>query len=376
MRIYLVGGALRDLVLKRPAREFDYAYFGSQEEFLRMFPSAQPAGKDFPIYIVRGREFAPGRGPDILGDLERRDLTINALALDLTAGPDIGNLFAHPLALEDIRNKILRPASATALADDPVRVFRVARFAARLPEFSASEELLEAMRDVAASGVLGAQTAERVGAELLKALATPAPGRFFELLATTGALKPWFVELAAAAAIPAGPVEHHAADVLSHTLEVMNRLAGDPLRTYMGLCHDLGKIATDTALWPHHYGHEQRGGPLAEGLGLRLKLSLRYVKAGALAARLHMQAGRYAELRPGTRVDLLDALYTTRMVDEMFDLAAADHGVSFHAQAQADLERLLSVKLPHADQNLGPDSGRRLRELRAQAVSGWASERP
>jgi tRNA nucleotidyltransferase (CCA-adding enzyme) len=368
MRVYLVGGALRDIALGRPVEEYDYAYFGDTSEFLRVFPNAQPVGRDFPIFIVKGREFAPGRGPDIESDLLARDLTINALALELTPGPDIGRRFAHPRALADLLGRVLRPASPRSLEEDPVRVFRAARFAATLPDFSASQELLDAMRVAADSGSLANQTAERVAGELLKALRAPAPERFVELLAAAGCLTPWFVELEGADAVPAGPPAYHEGSALAHTLTVMRRCSGSPLRAYMALCHDLGKVATPPELLPHHYKHEQRGEKLAERLGKRLKLPQRYIKAGRLAARLHMKAGCYEQLRPGTRVDLLMELHVARLLEEMLDLVRADKGLGFHEQARAELALILAVKLPEELQDLGEESGRRLRELRCAAL--------
>lgn len=369
MRVYLVGGALRDIALGRPVNEYDYAYFGDRSEFLRVFPEAQPVGKDFPIFIFRGREFAPGRGPDIQSDLEARDLTINALALELTPGPELGRRVAHPLALADLRGRILRPASPRALAEDPVRVFRAARFAAVLPDFTPSEELLHAMRAVADTGALASQTAERVAGELLKALRSPAPERFVELLDATGCLTPWFAELEGAGAVPAGPPAYHEGSALAHTLTVMRRCSGDPLRAYMALCHDLGKVATPPELLPHHYKHEQRGEKLAERLGKRLKLPQRFIKAGRLAAKLHMKAGCYEQLRPGTRVDLLMELHLANLLEETLDLVRADKGLCFHAQAREELARILAVKLPAELQDLGEESGRRLRELRCARLA-------
>jgi tRNA nucleotidyltransferase (CCA-adding enzyme) len=365
MRILLVGGAVRDMLLGRAAENRDFLVLdATREEFLRRFPEAREVGKSFPVFLVGRDEYAFPRGAHLTEDLAARDLTVNALALD-----ESGGLFCHPRALEDLRNRVLRPASERSLPDDPLRVFRAARFLACLPGFSAHPELIETMQGVARAGLLAGVSAERVGQETQKALAGPRPGLFVTLLAEAGCLDPWFSDLAQAPLTPAGPAPHHAGDLLAHTIAVMDRLAGDALAVWMGLCHDLGKTTTDPALWPKHHGHEQAGGALAASLAERLRLSNRFRQAGEAAAALHMIAGRYPELKPGTRVDLLVRLAAKRLVGRMFRLALADTGEDFSAEARADLSAVESVHLPPEERGLGAASGEKLRQLRAQAVA-------
>ncbi|MBG0776486.1 MAG: HD domain-containing protein [Desulfovibrionaceae bacterium] len=395
MDVYLVGGAVRDMLLGRAVRERDYLFLGGDcDAFVAAHPGAHKVGRCFPIVIHRSCEFAPPRGASLRDDLLHRDLTINALAMDAR-----GVLHCHPRALGDLRDGVLRPARPESLEEDPLRVLRAARFAAVFPGFSTAPELLDAMRAAGRAGLLNGLSAERVGGELLKALAAPRPGRFVRVLAEAGCLAPWFRELAEAAEIPAGPPQYHARSVLGHIAEVMDRLAGDPLRVYMGLAHDLGKTLTPRDMLPHHYGHEKAGEPVARELGLRLRLSNRYVDAGALAAALHMTAGRYPALRPGTRVDLLDRLHRARLFAEMFDLVAADAnlgrsedgegadgvneldrgkdsvgqggsgGADWRAEASEDMAALLAVRLPRALRRQGPESGRILRELRCRVLA-------
>ena len=218
-----------------------------------------------------------------------------------------------------------------------------------------------------AAGVFADLSAERVGRELLKALAGPRPARFLALLAETGCLEPWFPEPAYCRGVPAGPKPAHSTDVFDHTLAVLDRLAGDPLQAWMGLCHDLGKAATPPELWPRHHGHEAAGAKLARALGSRLRLPEDFVKAGEKAARLHMTAARYPELRPGTRVDLLMRAGT--LLEPLLEVVRADHGLDFRDQALAEQRRILDVRLPADLRGLGPESGRRLRELRARALT-------
>lgn len=372
MDIFLVGGAVRDMLLGRPpggAR--DFVFFGTDEDFLSRYPTARRAGKTFPVYIHQGREYARARGADIDEDLAARDLTINALALGVT-GAQAGLVHAHPRALADLHDGVLRPCSATAMAEDPLRVFRAARFAAALPAFRPHPELLGQMREAAAKGRLAGLTAERVGAELQKACAAPRPGNFLRLLAAAGCLGSWFAELAPATDIAAGPRPWHDESVLEHTAQVMDRLAADsagPMAVYMALCHDLGKVLTDPANWPHHYGHEKLGRQPARALGERLKLPGRWIDAGEAASGLHMKAGCYQELRPGKRVDLLHRLHGLDLAEELFALVKADGDLDFRAEAAGDLAAMLAVKLPARARNLGQASGRRLRVLRCQALA-------
>ncbi|MBF0482963.1 MAG: tRNA nucleotidyltransferase [Desulfovibrionaceae bacterium] len=390
MKLYVVGGAVRDRLLGRAEADRDYLVLdATPEEFLRRFPAAKPAGKSFPVYLLGGREYAWPRGATLEADLAARDLTINALAMPVGPDPDCADLAdpaclgdlsriaAHPQSFADLAARVLRPASPTAMADDPPRVFRAARFAAELPDFSPHPDLIAQMRGCAERGLLFQCVPERVGRETLAALAAPAPGRFLEVLDQTGCLAPWFSPLDTARAIAAGPASHHDRDLLGHTVQVVNRLAGDPLRAWMGLAHDLGKAATARELLPKHHGHELRGEGLARELGLRLRLPARYVKAGSLAARLHMNAGRYLALRPGSRVDLLGAVHAAGLFQEIFALVAADrragggedHGQAILAAAEGDLEKFLAVHLPAEEQNQGEASGARLRELRCLALT-------
>lgn len=363
MRILLVGGFVRNLLLGRPPGDKDFLVLDADEaEFQARFPQAQKVGRAFPVFWLQGSEFAFPRAATMDQDLAARDFTVNAVALDSE-----GRLFCHPQALEDMRHRVLRPCSPQVLEQDPLRAFRAARFLAVFPDFSAHPDLRAAMEALARAGLLTDMSAERVGRELLKALAGPRPASFLALLAETGCLEPWFVELAHCRGVPAGPEPSHSTDVFAHTLAVLGRLAGDPLQAWMGLCHDLGKAATLPELWPRHLGHETAEAGLARALGRRLRLPEDFVQAGEKAARLHMTAARYPELRPGTRVDLL--MRAGALLEPLLEVVRADHGLDFRDQALAEQRRILEVRLPAALRGLDPESGRRLRELRAQALS-------
>jgi tRNA nucleotidyltransferase (CCA-adding enzyme) len=368
MEIYLVGGAVRDLLLGRAVTDRDYLVdHADQAAFTGRYPRACLVGKSFPVFILDGSEYAWPRGGSLEADLLLRDLTINAIALG-----DNGMLHAHPSAITDLQAGVLRPCSPTSLKDDPVRVFRAARFAAQFPGFSPSPELLAQMRSAAAEGLLQGHAAERVGREVSKALAAPCPSRFFELLERTGCLSFWFEELLACSGIPAGPPEFHDKDVFGHACEVMDRLAGDPLAVWMALTHDLGKALTPREVWPSHHGHEKAGVEPAQTLGLRLRLPRSFIDAGMMAAGEHMLVAGYEGLRPGTKVDLLMRMEAKRLTTRMFKLAAADSQTPDNAllrQAKRDLRAIRKVKLPDDKRDLGEESGALLRQLRCEAVS-------
>ncbi len=367
--VYLVGGAVRDRLLGRTPREYDFAFEGDAPTFLQRNPKARKVGKSVSVILLRGQEFMPLAGT-LEADMRRRDLTINALAEDRQ-----GRLYGHPDAVSDIREGLLRPASPTSFRDEPVRVFRLARMACELPAFTVHPEAVAQMRAVAEADLLEAVPAERIARECLKALASPKPSRWLSTLAEGNCLSPWFRELERAAEIPAGPAPYHFGSVLAHLMDVMDATAGDPLCVWMALCHDLGKIDTDPALLPHHYGHERRGIAPAERLGRRLALPSRYVAAGMLASQLHMKAGMYETLRAGTRCDLVMQVHAAGLDEPFWKLAESDSGKALRPLVEADRDVLLGVSLPSDWRNRGKESGQRLRALRCQALAARMVQR-
>ena len=354
---------MRDLLLGRRPRDFDFAFDGSMADFLAAHPDAVCVGKSVNVCLWHGRECMPLRGGTLASDFEARDLTINAMALD-----SAGRLHMHPQAVEDLRGSLLRPASPTAFADDPTRIFRLARFAARWPRWRIDRQAFIQMRAVT-PGQLAALPAERVARDMLKALAAPRPARFFTVLAQGGCLPPWFEEHERARHIPAGPRQWHANSVLGHSLRLMDELAGDAMAVWMALCHDLGKISTDPALLPHHYGHEARGVPLALELAKRLRLPAVYARAGALAAEEHMKAGMFATLRAGTRRDLLWRVNQLGLSQPFWKLADADSGSPVSELAYPGLKAITAVRLPQEWHNRGEESARKLREMQCVALA-------
>jgi tRNA nucleotidyltransferase (CCA-adding enzyme) len=328
-------------------------------------------GQRSPVYLYGGNEYTLSASDGILADLCLRDLTINAMAQDAD-----GRVWAHPDARRDLDRKILRPISAGNFIDDPLRVFRIARFCACMPEFSCHATVAGVVAGVRDADLLGAVSAERVGQEALKAFGGVRPGRFLRFLDTHDLMRPWFGELAGAGRIPAGPPPHHNESVLEHLIQVTNRLAGDPLCVWMGLCHDLGKTATESAKWPSHHRHETVGTALSEALAQRLRLPTRYVLAGSAASRWHMTLGRYRELRPGKRVDLLVRLHRHRLLDRMARLVVADGGDDLQAVLARDLAAILALQLPESHRGKGDRSGQLLRQMRCETLASLRRSDP
>ena len=367
MKTYLVGGAVRDILMGQAPVELDYAVAGDDAAFLAAHPDAARVGKSVRVCLWHGCEFMPLRGGSLPADLAARDLSINALALDAD-----GHLHAHARALDDLEHSLLRPASPDAFHKDPLRLFRLARFACRHPDWQLHPDCLRLAAEIPESA-LAAIPAERVGRELLKALALPCPGRFLEVLEQLHLWRPWFTELEAIARIPAGPVRWHSGSVLQHTARVMNAVAGNSLAVWMALCHDLGKLLTPEEELPHHYGHEQRGLALVRLLAKRLHLPVRQEKAGLLACELHMKAGLYDRLRPGTRRDVLWTVATRGLIKEFWSVVDADSKQDISSRALADTALLHTIGLPPQWQNKGTESARKLRELHCQALVGSRS---
>ena len=369
MRIYLVGGAVRDMLLGRPVQDRDYVVVGGSEaELMRRIPGLTRVGRREPVWVRQGEEYTLAPEADIHANLASRDLTINALALD-----EDGQVIALPGAMEDLSARVLRPVAAANIMADPARLVRAARFAAQFPDFRVDvswEEIARAMPETA----LGAVAAERVGAEVRKVCAAPAPGRFLRLAAAWGGLPPWCAIWHAAASIPAGPKPYHQESLLEHTAQVMDACAGDPLAVWMALTHDMGKTATPEEFWPRHHGHERRGETLAREWGRRLRLPSAWIQAGALAARWHMAAARYAELKAATRVRLVTELARSGLLFPFARLVQADHGLDVREWMEEDARRIQAVRLPVHLQGLGKKSGEVLHALRCAALAPISQE--
>lgn len=341
MKTYLVGGAVRDQILGRKYTERDYVVVGSTPEELLAL-GFQPVGKDFPVFLHpdTGEQYALARterktGPGYYGfsthaspevtleeDLGRRDLTINAMARS-----DDGSLIDPYGGQADLRNRTLRHVSPS-FVEDPLRVLRVARFAARLAPlgFRVAPDTIRLMRRIVESGEMQALVPERVWQETQRALGEDNPVRYFEVLRECGALGAVFPEIDALFGVPQPPRWHPEVDTGLHSmqaLEVASDLSTDTGVRFAALVHDLGKALTPHALWPRHIGHEEAGITLIDALCDRLRVPNEHHQLAAMTARFHGLVHRAAELRPATIMDLLTKADAFRRPDrfEKFLLA-------------------------------------------------------
>ncbi len=342
MKTYLVGGAVRDEVLGYPHKEKDWVVVGATPEQM-LAAGYQQVGRDFPVFLhpVTKEEYAlarterktsPGyRGFDVHAtpdvtleeDLLRRDLTINALAKD--TGGEIIDPFN---GLKDIENRLLRHVSP-AFSEDPVRILRVARFAARYHHlgFSVAKETMQLMKDMVENGEVDALVPERVWQEMEKALGERSPGTFIETLRECGALQRILPELDRLFGVPQ-PEEHHPEiDTGIHTLMVLRqacRLSDDTQVRFAALMHDLGKGVTPESEWPRHHEHEARGAEIVLEVCKRLRIPNEYRDLAECTARYHLHYHRALELKPSTVVRTLEQLDAFRKPErfEKFLLAS------------------------------------------------------
>jgi tRNA nucleotidyltransferase (CCA-adding enzyme) len=322
MQIYVVGGAVRDELLGRPVADRDYVVVGASPQAM-LDQGFRPVGKDFPVFLhpATHEEYALARterktghgyhgftfnaAPDVTldEDLGRRDLTINAMA----RAPD-GTLIDPYCGRRDLQAGILRHVGP-AFAEDPVRILRVARFAARFPDFSVAPETLDLMRRMVADGEVDHLVAERVWQELARGLMESRPSRMFTVLRECGALARLLPEVEALFGVPQRADYHPEIDTGVHTLMVVDESAYRnfvlPVR-FAALTHDLGKATTPADILPRHFGHEARSVDLVAGLCERLRVPHDSRDLALLAARYHGDIHRAAELRPATLVTLLE----------------------------------------------------------------------
>jgi tRNA nucleotidyltransferase (CCA-adding enzyme) len=335
VRCYRVGGAVRDRLLGLPLKDCDWVVVGATEQQM-LAQGFKRVGADFPVFLhpATHEEYALARterksgggykgfavhaSPEVTlaDDLRRRDLTINAMAEDADGG------IIDPYGGQrDLAARLLRHVSP-AFTEDPLRVLRVARFAARLA-FDVAPETMALLRQMSASGELEALVPERVWSELQRALAEPYPDRFITVLRDCGALRvllPWLDRLFG---VPQPAAYHPEIDTGTHVLLVLRAAAaaGAPVPVrFAALVHDLGKGTTPREEWPRHVGHEARGAELVEEFAARYAPPRAYLELALLAAKLHGVCHRALQLRPGTVLDLLEQLDALRRPDRFAQL--------------------------------------------------------
>ena len=335
---------MRDGLLGREGGDRDFVVTGSSPE--EMFAAGyKAAGADFPVFLHprTGEEYAlartekkRGRGhrgfvfyaaPEVSleDDLRRRDLTVNAMARD--GG---GNLIDPFGGAADISAKVLRHVSP-AFAEDPLRVLRVARFAAVFPDFSVAEETAALMRKMTADGGAAELTAERVWRELERGCAAARPSRMIEVLRECGALKEILPEVAALCGVPERLDYHPEGETYAHVLMALDAAAElrlDAAEVFAVLLHDIGKAETPPDILPSHYGHEARGAKLAGNLCARLRTPRRFADLAALAAAEHGNVHNALNARPSTVADLsarLDAFRRPGRAESVLRVCEADY---------------------------------------------------
>jgi tRNA nucleotidyltransferase (CCA-adding enzyme) len=322
MQIYMVGGAVRDALLGLPVQDRDWVVVGATPEAL-VAKGYVPVGKDFPVFLHPAsreeyalarteRKTAPGcRGfavhaaPDVTleEDLARRDLTINAIA----QGAD-GALTDPYGGQRDIAARVLRHVTE-AFAEDPVRILRVARFAARFPDFSIAPETMALMQRMVADGEVDALVPERVWQELARGLMAQQPSRMFEVLRACGALHKLLPEVARLWGVPQRAEYHPEVDTGVHLMMVLDmaaQLKAPLAMRFACLGHDLGKGTTPVAEWPRHIGHEERSARLLKALCLRLRVPNDCSELADVVAREHGNIHRSGEFGAAALVRLLE----------------------------------------------------------------------
>lgn len=364
MQIYKVGGAVRDRLLGIPFSDTDWVVVGASADDM-LAQGYRPVGADFPVFLhpKTGEEYAlarterkSGRGyggftfyasPDVTleEDLIRRDLTINAMAED-----GDGKVVDPYHGQKDLDARLLRHVSP-AFAEDPLRVLRVARFAARYAPmgFSVAPETLALMRELSESGELEALTAERSWKEISRALMESRPDVFIQVLRDSGALAVLMPEVDALFGVPQPPQHHPEVDTGEHVLAVLRECAkhDQPLSVrWACLVHDVGKGETREEDWPKHHAHEHLGLPLIDAINARFKVPRECQELARLVGEYHTHCHRALELRPNTVLELLQSFDVYRRPQRFEEFLAASemdargrHGLEDREYPQAEYLR-------------------------------------
>jgi tRNA nucleotidyltransferase (CCA-adding enzyme) len=401
MEVYLVGGAVRDRLLGLPVHERDWVVVGARPEDLER-QGYLSVGKEFPVFLHPDtkeehalarleRKVAPGyRGfttqfsPDVTleEDLKRRDLTINAMAEKPS-----GEIIDPYGGQRDLQAKVLRHVS-DAFVEDPVRILRLARFAARFADlgFTVADETLALMKQMVASGEVDALVPERVWQETERALGETRPDAFFQTLRDCGALAVIFPEIDALFGVPQPPKWHPEVDTGIHVMLAVRYAAKIDAPTsvrFAVLTHDLGKARTPQEILPSHRGHEEGGVPLVEELSQRLRVPNGFRELAVLGARHHAVVHRAAELRPDTMLKLFEATDAFRRPERFAELLLVcesdargrtgleDRPYPQAAYLQRARDAAAAVQLSDEDRDglKGPEIGAKIRAKRLAAVT-------
>lgn len=408
MRIYKVGGAVRDRLLGLPVSDIDWVVTGATAEQMAE-QGFKPVGSDFPVflhpktrqeYALARTERKSGRGyggfvfhasPEVTleQDLIRRDLTINAMAED-----DNGQLTDPYHGQRDLEARVLRHVSP-AFAEDPLRVLRVARFAARYAGlgFTIAAETLALMRVLSESGELQALTPERSWKEISRALLEPQPQVFIQVLRDCGALQHLLPEVDALFGVPQPAVHHPEIDSGLHTLSVLEQAArfAQPLTVrWACLLHDVGKGTTRPSEWPRHIAHEHRGLALIGTVNQRFKVPKDCAELALLVGQYHTHGHRALELKPSTLLELLQSFDVYRRPQRFEEFVVCcemdargrlgledrDYPQADYLRGAATVARAVAVQ-PLLEQGFkGPELGEALKRGRLQALAQYKAAAP
>ena len=342
-KIYAVGGAVRDELLGASGGDRDFVVVGATPEQMGD-AGFKPVGGDFPVFIhpqsgeeyalarterksgrgYRGFVFHAGVDVSLQDDLKRRDLTINAMAKN-----ENGELIDPHGGANDIKARVLRHTSP-AFVEDPVRILRVARFAASLPEFSVAEETTNLMREMVNNGEAEHLRAERVWRELARGLSAKKPSRMIDTLHSCGALEIILPEVAALKGVPERLDYHPEGETYKHTMMVLDTAAArgcTGVECFAALLHDTGKAQTPPDILPSHHGHEARSATLARAICQRLKTPRAFADIAILAAAEHGNVHKCMEMRESTVIDLLarmDAFRRRERMESVLRVCEAD----------------------------------------------------
>ena len=384
---YLVGGAIRDRLLGLPVQDRDWVVVGAAPQDL-IAAGYLPVGKDFPVFLHPDtREevalarterktaagyhgFAFHAAPDVTleQDLARRDLTINAMAQD-----EHGTVVDPYDGQRDLRDKVLRHVSP-AFAEDPVRILRLARFAARFADFSVAPETIELMRAMVAAGEVDALVPERVWQELSRGLMENKPSRMFEVLREAGALQKLLPEVEALFGVPQPEAHHPEVDTGVHLMMVLDmaaRLEANLAVRFACLCHDLGKGTTRADELPRHLGHEGRSVNLLRDVCTRLRVPVDCRELAEVVAREHGNIHRSGELNAAALMRLLERCDALRRPDRFKDALLAcecdARGRLGLSESPYPQRARLTTALAHA---LAADAAAVVAEAQARGVKG------
>ena len=409
MQIYMVGGAVRDKLLGRPVNDHDWVVVGATPEQM-LAQGYLPVGRDFPVFLhpETREEYAlartkrkSGRGyrgfvvqssPDVTlaEDLSRRDLTINSIATSADS-ESASELFDPYNGVQDLQAKVLRHVTE-AFREDPVRILRVARFAARYHDFTVAPETLQLMSEMVQHGEADHLVPERVWQELARGLMEEKPSRMFEVLRACGALQVLLPEVACLWGVPQPPLHHPEVDTGVHLMMVLDMAArlNAPLTVrFACLAHDLGKGTTPADILPRHIGHEERSAELLQGVAERLRVPVDCRETAEVVAREHGHIHRSGDLGAGPLVRLLERCDAIRKPERFaqvllacecdargrlgFDEAAYPQRprlLAVLAAVQSVVTREIAAKAA-AKGVTGPQVGDWIHQARVEAVAQW-----